>query len=348
MTLYYTIEEFSQLPENNSSDVVEGIFPVGITLLFATQKTGKSLLSRDIAINLSNNSGDIFGFHIHRSGNIVYFALDDSKKTLHSRFDSLVHLDKCFIVTNDCLEEAEVVSCAYTKVGYMNTIVEEIIRNHGEVSMVIIDTFEKIRKKDNCRDYSSEVEELHFLKNHAEKHSYNLLLVHHATKYSNGDPMSQAYGSNGLLAEVDVIIRMDRTEDSDVQRLTIRGNTLADHEILIRRNEDFTYTLVNSEYPDLIIDAPEKAYVQIIKYFTRKSQEAENGQYTWSGEYQDFIADLDLDIDPRGLGKLLHKYEKAFLDSHITYEIKRKTSGMFATISIARDCDEECRYVDKK
>lgn len=87
-----------------------------------------------------------------------------------------------------------------------------------DLYLVIADTFEKIRYNKD-RTYNSEVEEVSILKQNAQYYRYNLLLIHHATKFKDGNLFESFYGSNGLGAEVDVLMTLQDSGDSDYQYL---------------------------------------------------------------------------------------------------------------------------------
>lgn len=336
MAVYYSINDFSKEKWQGSEDIIEGICPVGITLFFAKQKSGKSLLARSLAIAFCNHEDEFLSYKINGNKNLIYFALDDSEKTLHNRFDDLNGFNNFFLVTPNCFAEAKRYYPVHTNAACFDMIVDKIIQKHGPVSLVIVDTLEKIRESDSIRNYAKEVEEISFHKQRAEQQGYNLFFVHHSTQYSNGDPFQNYYGSNGLGAEVDVVIAMLDTDSSEIQRLLINGNNLANAEILVSRDRDLRYHIEDLSNSEIIEDRPHKAYLEIIKFFTRQANNDENRKYEWNGQYQDLITELDLDVDPRSLGKILNKYAKALNEFHITYQTKRKKDGVHLFIKIER------------
>lgn len=333
---FYNGKEFSNLKSEQKEDIIEGICPVGLTLLFGPEKVGKSLLTRSLIVSLCNDSTHFLQYPILRKGNIVYFALDDSENTLHARFDCFSKFDNYYIVTSRTFLECQKYGGQYSKIGYIFSIIDSIINKKGPVTLVVVDTLEKVRNSYSKRDYAHEVEDLNILKCKAEEIGANFLLVHHATKSNNIDPLQNYYGSKGLGAEVDVLISITNTSDQNVQSLQITGNNIQKKEILISRNAELEYSIENMNREDLLQNIPEKALIQLVKYFTKKAQLSINGKYKWKGQYADLITEADLDIAPKSVGKLLQNNEKQLSECHISFKISRKNYGLVVEIIVDR------------
>ena len=342
MALYYSLQEFKNQKSDNIQDIIEGICPVGVTLLHATQKTGKSLLTRTLMKAICEKKDDVLGHKINKKNNCLYFALDDSESTLHSRFDELSSLDNCYIVTKKNFNEYKKHSGEFTKIGYFNYIIENFIKEKGKLSLVIVDTFEKIRNPESLRDYATEVEEVSLLKAKAEELGYNLFLVHHSTKSSqsyNSSSLEGFYGSNGLGAEVDTIIELKNTVDKNIRSLHIGGNNVQEQELLLSINDNLFFEENKVEKSELLVeDFPEKTFLQIIKFFTRYASKQESKTYFWSGSYAEFITDLDLDLNPASAGKFLNKNKEELKKWNIEFEITRKKKGNKITVNV--DCSD--------
>lgn len=333
---YYKIKNYSCQKPVQKEDIIKGICPVGLTLLFGPEKVGKSLLIRSLTMSLCDESSHFLEYPIMRTGNVVYFALDDSENTLHTRFDSFKDYKNYYIVTPKNFLDCQKYGGHYSKIGYIFSILDSIIQNEGPVALVVVDTLEKIRNTESKRDYAHEVEDLNILKCKAEEIGSNFVLVHHSTKSTNSDPLQNYYGSKGVGAEVDVLISINNTTDSNIQSLLITGNNIPKKEILISKNKNLKYQIENINREDLIQCVPEKALIQLIKFFTRKAQSSIDRKYTWQGLYSDLIADADLDIAPKGIGKLLRDNEKQLAECHISFMITRKNYGMVVKIIVDR------------
>lgn len=337
---YYSVENYSCQKTNQKEDIIKGICPVGLTLLFGPEKVGKSLLVRSLSLALVDGSQKFLEYKISRRGNVVYFALDDSETTLHNRFDDTI-FSNFFIVTTKCFLEAQRYGSQYSKIGYVFQILDSIIKNEGPVVLVIIDTLEKIRNADSKRDYAHEVEDLNALKVKAEELGINILLVHHSTKNTKLEPLQNYYGSKGIGAEVDVLIAINNTTDQKIQSLMVTGNNLPKKEILVSKNTDLNYQIETMNREDLIQDVPEKALIQLIKFCTKNAQSSPYRKFHWVGMFPDLITEADLDIPPKNVGRLLKDNEKQLLECHISFSICRRKYGMVATLDVDRSNEVE-------
>lgn len=347
---FTNIKEFgsSYIHEKDTEDIVQDIAPIGTTMLYATMKQGKSLLGLSEALSVANTNVDTWLDLKIKNGNVLYFGLDDSDKVLNERLNKYCdNLPNFYVVNSKTYREYCSTLNGMSNGNKFNTIVNDFISQHGSVSLVIADTFEKIRfNKD--RTYNSEVEEVSILKQNAQYYRYNLLLIHHATKFKDGNLFEFFYGSNGLGAEVDVLMTLQDSGDSDYQYLYARGNAFEDKKLLIHRSDDLKYELASINEADLVEDFPDKSYLKILKYFTKQRNTIiDNSEcFTYQGEYQDFIQTLDLDIDSRGLGKLLKKYEQRLNEQHIYFNTKHLRNGMHLTMIIPANMNDNVSFFE--
>lgn len=336
---FKTAKEFANEIPLYTDDIIKDICPVGVTLLYASMKQGKSLLAISAAKSVAAGEEKWLDFPIITGGMVLYFGLDDTNQELHKRLNQYADIENFYIVTKEMYKQY----CAHPYLNGMddqvkfNCIVNDFISQYGHVSLVVADTFEKIRNTYSSRDYANEVKEVSILKNNAESKGYNLFLVHHSKKDENHNDFGAFYGSNGLGAEVSVMLHLTESSNSDYQILKSRGNNSEDTSILVERRPDLTYASVPIEEADLIEDNPDKEYIKIVKYFTKQTWiEKNDNYYKYRGEYQDFITLLDLEIDPRNLGKLLKKYQEAFEEQHITYSVQKSNSKLYLEMVIDR------------
>ena len=339
--LFYTAKEFSQINTESTEDIVDGICPVGLTLLFGPEKSGKSLLARQLAKSVSEGDGDFLNHKVKIKGNVVYFSLDDSMKTIHSRFDRFDHYDNFFIITPHNFNEAQRYGKEYTLIGYVFMILDEIREKYGRISYVVIDTLEKVRKNIEKRDYASEVKELNVMKQKAEEMGSNFTLVHHSTKNTKNDPIYNYYGSKGVGAEVDVLISLTNTDDKNIQSICIAGNNIPREELLVSKNEQFQFQIENINREELLSDETEKSCLKVIKYLTEHAKNSPTKKYHWEGMFSDLITEMDLDITPKKINRMFSGHASDFESSRITFNIKRKKQGMNVFLNIDRSGEEE-------
>ena len=77
-----------QLPEPRWA--VNGIIPEGLSLLAGKPKLGKSWLALNIALAVATGGTALGSIHVEQ-GDVLYLALEDTKKRLQGRLDKLLH-----------------------------------------------------------------------------------------------------------------------------------------------------------------------------------------------------------------------------------------------------------------
>ena len=173
---FTNIKEFgsSYIHEKDTEDIVQDIAPIGTTMLYATMKQGKSLLGLSEALSVANTNVDTWLDLKIKNGNVLYFGLDDSDKVLNERLNKYCdNLPNFYVVNSKTYREYCSTINGMSNGNKFNTIVNDFINQHGSVSLVIADTFEKIRYNKD-RTYNSEVEEVSILKQNAQYYRYNL------------------------------------------------------------------------------------------------------------------------------------------------------------------------------
>lgn len=316
-------DSLNQLKMDNKEDIVEGICPVGITLLYAQQKTGKSFVALDLAVSVASKKNWL-KYNIAKNGNVLYLAFDDTKRTIVNRFEKH-SLKRLKIATYD--KYIEVIKTkefnGYNSMGKLNHFIELFIKKYGQVSMVVVDTFQKTRGNITEISYSSEVLELNTLKMQSQKYGYNILLVHHEKKGNNDNNVFQSsYGTNGLGAESDVLIRLGRINMTS-KTVDITGNNIPTERYVITQDNNGSFTL-SEDKDDLIPDNPDKTYLSVIKFMYNSLNNKKS--FEWKGSAQELVATLDLDIDPRRLGRILTIYEKDLEENNIKSHITRNNN----------------------
>lgn len=146
----YTVTELLDSQEDDEPDIVEDMISVGLTLLGAPQKCGKTFLGLQLSDAIATGK-DFLGKKVEK-GTALYLAFEDRKTKIKKRLRTMqVEKQDNFII--DILKQDfnyDVESC-----------IQEELKRHSDLKIVIIDTFAKIRKK-NDREYESEYKEATF------------------------------------------------------------------------------------------------------------------------------------------------------------------------------------------
>ncbi|MFQ9922020.1 MAG: bifunctional DNA primase/polymerase [Beduini sp.] len=140
--------QMSQSPKVECTDVIESLLPIGVTLLAAPSKMGKTFLCMQMANAIAKGS-EFLDFKCKKR-NVYYIALEDPENNQIDRLKNTIN------------EVAEGYDIELTQPYQLDFNLEQKIINykhfHPNLGVVIIDTFEKIRTNAD-RTYTIEYKE---------------------------------------------------------------------------------------------------------------------------------------------------------------------------------------------
>ena len=188
---------------------VKGIIPEGFTLLAGRPKFGKSWLMLGLAHAVASGTPAWNYGETNRCG-VLYLALEDSPRRIKDRMEMMCYdtYPKNLYVATDAPK------LGATPDGGKNFIpwIEDILRAHPDIKLVIIDTLQKIRPvatgKRNL--YQAEYDDFSSLQKLAISKGVIIIGVHHTRKRSTKgeilNPMDEISGSTGIQGVADTII----------------------------------------------------------------------------------------------------------------------------------------------
>src|SRR5262245_55233979 len=209
--------------------IVPNIIPaVGLTLLCSKPKFGKSLLAYDLSIACTTERYTL-GTIKPAQGNVLYLALEDSKRRLQRRMTKLLPAfvaqwpDKLLLKTDwrrlheGGLEDIRAWHADTKKTG-------------GKPILVVIDVLAKVRKPVGNRQlYEADYAALADLTKLANELELAIVVVHHTRKMAADDLMETVSGSYGVSGAVDTILVMANKPNGAV--LDIRGRDVESAEL---------------------------------------------------------------------------------------------------------------------
>jgi len=284
-----------------------------------------------LQICLSVTSGNIFLGYDTVKNDCLYLALEDSKNRLQDRINKVMQGGKAppnlYLSTKaDSLDN-----------GLFSQLEEEI-KQHPNIKLIIIDTLQKIRGKTikNETSYNSDYREMTLLKDFADKNKLCILLVHHLRKLTDDDVFNRISGSNGIMGACDTIFIISKDKRQDERALlSMTGRDINQNELIIAFNkETFKWEKVCS--------AKEQEFnLRQVEYETNpiiliiKSLLEDNG--IWSGTSSELI-DIYFQLtekqcfeSPTSIGMLISNYESLLINDGIEHSIKRKDSKRIHT-----------------
>ncbi len=216
---------------------VEGLIPEGLTLLVGAPKIGKSWMSLDLGITIAKG-GSAFGRFPVEAGDVLYLALEDTKRRLQDRLGKV-------------LQEADAPETLHFADDWPpfdqggKEMLEEWLSAHQEARLVIVDTFKKLRQaRVNRSDiYTEDYEHIGEFKALADKFGVAIILVHHTTKMVTDDILKSVSGSTGITAAADSVLILERNRNSDQAKFFVVGRDVEHINLSFQWNPStFTWT----------------------------------------------------------------------------------------------------------
>jgi AAA domain len=211
--------------------IVRNIIPAeGVVLLCSKPKFGKSWLAYDLCIACTTDRFTL-GTINPAQGNVLYLALEDSKRRLQRRMTKLLPTfgsawpDKLLLKTEwrrlheGGLEDIRVWHADTKKTG-------------GKPILVVVDVLAKVRKPVGNRQlYEADYAALADLTDLANELELAIVVAHHTRKMAADDLMETVSGSYGVSGAVDTILVMANRPNGAV--LDIRGRDVESAELAI-------------------------------------------------------------------------------------------------------------------
>ena len=94
--------------------------------------------------------------------------------------------------------------------------IETFVQEHGRVSLIVIDTLQKVREACTDNTYARDYTDLAQLKELADRCKTTVLLVHHLRKQYDSDPLNRVSGTAGMSGAADgtfILQREDRSSN---------------------------------------------------------------------------------------------------------------------------------------
>ncbi|MCC8077597.1 MAG: helicase RepA family protein [Oscillospiraceae bacterium] len=244
--------ELSQMDIKPVEFVIEGLIPVGLSLLASPPKYGKSWLCLDMSLSVAYGR-DFLGFKTNKSG-VLYLSLEDRFDRLKQRAAQILDGDPL----PSGLELA--IDSATLDNGFIEQL-EEFLTAHPKTKLIIIDTFVKVRgeAKRNESAYGVDSREAGVIKKFADSHGVAVVLVTHTRKgIDPDDPFVNITGTYGVAgAADDMIVLTKQKRSDDITKMSVTGRDVSyeefaltfdkDHGKWMRRSDSFNDFMARTE-----------------------------------------------------------------------------------------------------
>lgn len=209
--------------------IVEGMLPMGMGVLVAKPKIGKSWMVLDLCLAVAQGE-PFLGFPTRQHGTL-YLALEDGKSRMQTRLRKLtagrplpqnLHIQ----FTAPRLDE-----------GLLDEL-GAFLDEHPDVHLVCIDTLSKIKPKGKPFEnaYDADYAYMGQLKQFADSRGICVLLVHHTRKSKSlDDSFDNINGSTGIMGAADFTVVLDkRSRMDDEASFILTGRDIEQQERVIR------------------------------------------------------------------------------------------------------------------
>jgi hypothetical protein len=212
------------------------IMAEGVTILCSKPKFGKSWLVYDLCIACAMNRITLGEYH-PAQGDVLYLALEDSKRRLQRRMQKLLPgfegaWSQNLTITTSWrrLHEGGLDDI---RDWYKQTKEKE----GGRPLMVAIDVLAKVRRPSGNRPaYEADYEALTGLHELSHELGIAIVVVHHTRKLAADDLMEMVSGTYGMTGAVDTVLVMASKATGSV--LDIRGRDVEAAELALQFNKD--------------------------------------------------------------------------------------------------------------
>lgn len=184
--------ELIQEPPVEADWIIEDLLPLGGHVIAGSPKCGKSWLCLSIGLAVSSGS-PFWGFATKKCG-VLYLCLEDTYERVKKRLWALSDVaSERFFLSNaaPCLGEGLVEQVG----GFLD--------ENPDVRLVIVDTFQKVRRPSSDSLYAADYRDFGALKKLADDHAACLIAVHHTRKQADSDVMNTVSGTNGITGSAD-------------------------------------------------------------------------------------------------------------------------------------------------
>lgn len=204
--------------------LVEGLIPMGLTMLAGRPKVGKSWLGLGITLQVAEG-GSALGRSC-ASGDVLYCALEDTKRRLQDR-----------IRRHGATEGANRLSLTLALPNTDDGGVQQVrdwLCNVENPKAVIIDVFAKVRSSTGRRDnlYEADYQAVSLWKELADEFAIAIILIHHVRKAHAEDKLEMLSGTSGITGAADTVLVLDR--DTDGSTLYGRGRDVEEFELALK------------------------------------------------------------------------------------------------------------------
>ncbi len=319
MPEYINGSELINVVSIDGDEIITDFLPVGVTLLGAPQKMGKTFFCLQLS-NAIASGEDFLGYKVDQ-GRVVYCALEDTKEKIKKRYETF---------GIEASQNIDFIFFTDVKEFNLENELKHFKSQYDNIKLVVIDTFAKMRNKNTETKYLLEYDEVSKIHAIALRYHIAILLVTHVNKhidYSN--PFDSIYGSRGVTAAADgMIVMLKERNELRLKNLFIIGKDIPEQKLYLEQDNHLIYS-VNDNYDEEQDD--DEDITKVIHYIVRKKE--------YLGTHENLCALLNLKITSRKLSSKIKKYKQIFEDNYIkiNYPPRKANARLIEMVYVGND-----------
>lgn len=200
---FYSVPDLTPEERKPPEFIVDGLLPVGMTVLSGKPKTRKSFMALQLGISVATGK-PFLGRSVLQS-DVAYFDLEGSKSRISTRLERMVDtMPHNLFITNRLDEKLS---------GDFLRHLRLLHRQNPNMRLFIIDTYSRARgkpKRTNGNAYDADVAFLEPVQRMAIEENFSILFVHHDRKGADfsSDSLERLSGTMGISGSADCVLNL--------------------------------------------------------------------------------------------------------------------------------------------
>ena len=305
----------SELYENvylSRPPIIDGLLYPGTYIIAGASKLGKSFLMLQLGYHVSTGKS-LWNMNVTK-GSVLYLALEDTYPRLQQRLYRMFG------------EESSDDFYLSVSAGVFGKELEDqlrgFIKKHPDVTLIIIDTLQKVREAETQVSYAKDYELIANAKKISDEFGVCIVTVHHVRKLPSDDKFDMISGTNGLLGAADGAFVFSKEKRTDNRAtLDVTGRDQPEQTLYLIRNEQTLLWEFDRAETELWKESPEPLLEQISQFIITENP-------AWTGTSTELANALGVQMLPNHLSRKLNVNAGRLLkDYGIYYESKRSHDG---------------------
>ena len=248
-------------------NAVKPIMPEGFGAIAGRPKAMKSFTMLLLAYCVQN--GKPFMGHEVTQGDVIYFALEDSKRRMKDREQKLgvtTWTPPQILLSNEI---------PYLGFGFEECL-ENWIASKENPRLVIIDTLARLKPKQGRQSgtaYDLDNQLLGKIQTLAVKNNITIAFVTHLSKASQDYSWDRIQGSVGVQGMTDFMWLIDRGDNAPTANIVGRGRDMSDFEYAVKWNEESWQYQFEGNLQTVRMNDNRKEVVDAMKVLSKKNKE---------------------------------------------------------------------------